>query len=969
MSMKVYELAKELDIRPLDLVEKLKVKGMAVRNHMTGLSDEEVKQVMSWFAPKTSGPGNSPKVALRKKVVKKADASSEGSDSKKKSMVVRRKTGEEESGEDSQEEETLREEIVENETVESAPVVASEEEVIVDEVEETPAPVIAAEVEEEKSAVTEGPAVEEDIPAPVQEKTSAPQEDDKPRTGLRIVRRPKAEITSQKEQKIVAQQNMAASSGELPEGLSAKPTEKKPMSSGFGLRIVSRPEKVVPSQEEKEELRPLRLTAVAPVLNKAKAQEVDDLYFDVDDDRKGGVKRGPGGASPSSPLVLKGKTPVNRSQLLNEERADSELKSYAALGSLGRPLYTVVKKKKTFSGPMKETLRTEVKEAKRLVRMHQSITAIDLAKKLAIKFKDMVDRALDINLLLKPEDYLGVKLASTIAALYQFRVEDVSFKEEEVLGTSSEGKKKANTENAHLPIRNPIIAIMGHVDHGKTTLLDCIRKASVASGEAGGITQHIGAYTVHARDKELTFLDTPGHEAFASMRQRGAQVTDIVVLVVAADDGVMPQTKESIRFCKEAGVPIIVAVNKIDKEGVKPDRVKTELMEFGLTPEEWGGDTQYVHISALKGDGIEHLLDSLAVLAEVQELRADPTGPATGVVIESRLEPGRGPMATLLVQSGTLEKGDSIVVGECYGRARNLVDFAGKNLEKAGPSLPVQVLGLNEAPTPGDIFHIVKNEREAKKIVDNRILERKELANLPAKQKKMSLEDFFANASGGVDQGPKILNLIVRSDVQGTFEAIRYSLQALGNKEVEVKILDGGVGPITENDVRLAMSSKAFILGFNMRPITSARRLAEDQGVDIKTYSIIYELIDQVKLAMEGLLDPDVVEEFSGRAEVKDTFAIPKIGVIAGSFVIDGKILRGCQVRLLRDGKIVFTGKLSSLKRFKDDVKEVSTGFECGVGLENYNDVKVGDIFEAFFIREKKRKLEDVDKPTSASKA
>jgi translation initiation factor IF-2 len=507
---------------------------------------------------------------------------------------------------------------------------------------------------------------------------------------------------------------------------------------------------------------------------------------------------------------------------------------------------------------------------------------------------------------------------------------------------------------------------MGHVDHGKTTLLDTLRKAKVAAGEAGGITQHIGAYSVKVESgKQVTFLDTPGHAAFASMRQRGANATDIVVLVVAADDGVMPQTKESIKFCENAGVPIIVAINKIDKPGANLDRIKQELTEFNLLAEDWGGQTQFVPVSALKGDGIDNLLDAILLQAEMLDFRADPKGNVEGVVIESKIEAGRGPMATILIQTGTLHKGDSIVVGETCGRARSLTDHLGNQIDSAGPSTPVQILGLDQAPSPGDQVNVVKNDREAKKIIENRISERKLLAAAPEK-KKVSLEDFFSSASKeGEEQ--KMLNLIIRSDVQGSYEAIKQALETLGNQEVAVKVIAGGVGPITDSDVQMAHTAGGFIIGFNMRPVTSARKMAEEKGVDIKNYSIIYELINDVKMALEGLLDPEFVEEFIGRAEVRTVFNIPKAGVIAGSYVIDGKISQGCSIRLLRNGKIIHDGKMSSLKRFKDDAKEVKNGYECGIALQDFHDIKEADIFEAYMMIQKKRTLDDAKGMTAGA--
>jgi translation initiation factor IF-2 len=498
---------------------------------------------------------------------------------------------------------------------------------------------------------------------------------------------------------------------------------------------------------------------------------------------------------------------------------------------------------------------------------------------------------------------------------------------------------------------------MGHVDHGKTSLLDHIRKAKVADGEAGGITQHIGAYQVKVKDATLTFLDTPGHAAFANMRQRGADVTDIVVLVVAADDGVMPQTVESIKFCQNAQKPMLIAINKMDKPGANPDKVKQGLMEYGLTPEEWGGETIYVPVSAHTGLGIDDLLENIQLQAEVMELRSENKGAAEGVVIESKVEVGRGPVATILIQKGTLNKGDSLVVGETAGRARTLTDFQGKNLDSAGPSTPIQILGLESVPQPGDIVNVVKNEREAKKIADNRINERKLLAQTQ-EVKTASLEDFFAESKSGPEGEKKILKLIVRADVQGSFEAIKNAVEKIGNAEVATEVISGGVGAITDNDVLLASSMKGYIIGFNMRPVTSARRIAEEKGVDIKTYSIIYELINDLTLALEGMLTPEKFEVYIGRAQVRDTFNIPKVGMVAGAGVIDGKIERGCSIRLLRDGKIVYDGKLSTLKRFKDEVKEVKNGYECGLGLENFNDVRKDDVVEAYILETRKRTLE-----------
>ena len=893
MPMKIFELAKELNKGPLDLVEELKNKGLAVRNHMTSLSDDEVEKIKADYAAASKEKAASTKKkvvrkkAAKKKVAKKATAKTAGSTeeaeekSAKKTTVVRRKT-------------VVRKKVDENAVVEEpTPVVE--------------APVEVAPVAETPSTEVEAPAQEvvEAVEAQATEEAPAKEQKDDGSFGLRVVSRPEAKKAVEKKAK----------------------TEESSKSSGD---------------------KPHRFT---PVYIPPEKKDEGGTSTEGGDAKQ--VSKGRMGALAS--MMSGKKSNINRAQTLTQDRADSEMKSYAVGGGAGRPLYTQVKRKKNYTGPSKSTEITEVKEAKRIVKIHGFASSDHLAKKLKVKLKDMIDKCLELNLLIKSGDYIGMILANEIAALYDYKVENAAFDEDKVIGK----EELSDEEKSKLPTRNPIITIMGHVDHGKTTLLDHIRNEKVAAGEAGGITQHIGAYSVDVKKSTLTFLDTPGHAAFASMRQRGADITDLVVLVVAADDGVMPQTRESVKYCKNAGKQVIVAVNKMDKEGINPDRIKSELAELGITPEEWGGDTQFVPISALKGDGVDDLLEAIALQTEMMELRADDKGGALGVCIESKIEQGRGPVATILVQKGTLKKGDSIVVGETFGRARSLTDHLGNQLPSVGPSMPVQILGLAKAPSPGDQLDVVKSEREAKKICQNRELERLKLAEKP--KAKVSLEDFFAAAA--VDgEDLKKLNLIIRSDVQGSFEAIKQAVLALSNTEVEVNVIAGGVGAINDNDVSLADSSGAFILGFNMRPNTTARRLAEQKNIDVKTYSIIYELINDVTLAIEGMLDPDTIEEFIGRAEVKDTFSVPKIGTIAGCSVIDGKIQVGCNIRLLRNGKILFDGKMSSLKRFKDDVKEVKNGFECGIGLDEYTDIRTNDQFEAYMLVEKKRTLEDVAK-------
>jgi translation initiation factor IF-2 len=897
MAKKVYELANEIGVGAIDLVEKLKAMGLNVRNHMATLSDEEVMTAKKAFEAPSKGVQGAKKAVVRK-IIKK-----------------------------------------------EAPVVASKvsvEELPEAKVEVAPEPVL-------DQALAVAGAVEADDLKPkavmVKRKTKAQrEEEDKKALEAKeeAVHQAAMEAAAKQIQKEQAEQGIVRVQPKIKDPSKDYYEEKrhtftpvfipedKPATTDKSKEF----EKRESASQEKKPLQDLRLQPRKPLEQEEFGTESEE---DKDKKRMGDL------------VAAVGKKVSTGKKDITMLRAEEEMKFASQL--VGKAIYTPAKKKKVYIGPTQKTLITEVKESKRVIDVHGVVTAAELAQKLSLKFELFANKLLELNLLVKPADYIGLKLASEIATLYNYRVEDKAFSEEALIN------KKTDEDKSSLPLRNPIITIMGHVDHGKTSLLDYIRKAKVASGEAGGITQHIGAYSVQVKNSTLTFLDTPGHAAFASMRQRGANVTDIVVLVVAADDGVMPQTVESIRFCKNAGVPIIVAVNKIDKPAANPDKVKQGLMEFSLLPEEWGGETQYVHVSALTGEGVDHLLESIQLQAEIMELRETPKGAAEGVVIESKIETGRGPVATILVQKGTLNKGDSIVVGETHGRARSLMDFSGKMLNSAGPSTPVQILGLESVPTPGDILNVVKNEREASKIVENRINERKALANTAPEAKKVSLEDFFATAQNNSEVEKRILNLIVRSDVQGSYEAIVNAVERLGNDEVSVSVIGGGVGAITDNDVNLAASSKGFILGFNMRPVTTARRIAEDKGVDIKTYSIIYELINDVTLALEGMLTPERVEKYIGRAQVKETFLIPKVGTIAGCGVIDGKIERGCNIRLLREGKIIYDGKLTTLKRFKDEVKEVKNGYECGMSLENFNDIKAQDIIEAYIMEEKKRTL------------
>jgi translation initiation factor IF-2 len=500
--------------------------------------------------------------------------------------------------------------------------------------------------------------------------------------------------------------------------------------------------------------------------------------------------------------------------------------------------------------------------------------------------------------------------------------------------------------------RAPVVTVMGHVDHGKTSLLDHIRKTKVASGEAGGITQHIGAYHVETDKGIVTFLDTPGHAAFTAMRARGAKSTDIVILVVAADDGVMPQTEEAIQHARAAEVPIVVAINKIDKPSADLDRVKNELVAKGVVPDDWGGDTQFVAVSAHSGQGIDDLLDAILLQAEVLELTAPKDVPGQGIVIESRLDKGRGPVATVLVQTGTLKAGDILLAGQNYGRVRAMLDENGRAIAAAGPSIPVEILGLDGTPDAGEQFVVVDSEKKAREIADFR--QHKDREEKLKRQHTAKLDNMFA--SMGTEE-KKTLNLVLKTDVRGSLEALQSSLNDLGNDEVTVNIVGAGVGGITETDVHLALTAKAVVFGFNVRADSVARKLAENENIDIRYYSVIYDLIDDVRSALGGLLSPEMREEIVGVAEVRDVFVSPKFGAVAGCMVVEGVIQRNQPIRVLRDNVVIFEGALESLRRFKDDVSEVRNGFECGIGVKNYNDVKVGDKIEVFQVREIARTL------------
>ncbi len=592
-----------------------------------------------------------------------------------------------------------------------------------------------------------------------------------------------------------------------------------------------------------------------------------------------------------------------------------------------------------------QKLQLEIAKKQQLkVMIPDEINVGELAARMKKSAGEVIKRLIKLGVFASVSDVVDYDTAALVAMEFGCKVE------KEVVVSVEERLIDDHEDSAdELVGRAPVVVVMGHVDHGKTSLLDYIRHANVASGEAGGITQHIGAYTVEINGSPITFLDTPGHEAFTSMRARGAMVTDIAILVVAADDGIMPQTVESINHAKAAGIPLVVAINKMDTVGANPERIKQQLTEYDIVPEEWGGETIVCPISAKTGEGIDELLENLVILAEVLELKANPNRAAKGAVIEARLDKGRGPIMTVLVQNGTLKLGDIIIAGTAVGRVRTMINDKGVRITEAGPSVPVEISGMSEVPSAGDTFNAVADERMARELVEERKTQQKNAAF--GTGKKVSLEDLFSQIQAGE---MKNLNIIVKADVQGSAEAIKSSLEKITNEEVRVKVIHSGVGAINESDVMLAATSGAIIVGFNVRPDNAARDSAARANVDMRMYRVIYDCINEIEAAMKGMLAPKFEEVIIGHAEVRETYKVSKVGTVTGCYVQDGKIQRGCSVRVLRDNVVIHEGELASLRRFKDDVKEVASGYECGMQVEKFNDIKVGDIIECFVMEQVK---------------
>ena len=691
--------------------------------------------------------------------------------------------------------------------------------------------------------------------------------------------------------------------------------------------IPSVTEEITPVSASKEELAE-KIQTEEVLKEKAKKKKPKEEALDIEEKKRR--------KKPSLPRKRHRQVVID----IFEEEETSPVVYSAGVIPISKP-----KPKKKEEKPPLKPVTAPPKPIKRRVEMGETITVGELARAMGIKAGELIKKLMNLGVMSTINQPLDYDTASLVASEFDYEVKQVGFVEEDVL-------KPIPDKPEDLKPRPPVVTVMGHVDHGKTSLLDAIRHTNVISIETGGITQHIGAYYVNLDKGNVVFLDTPGHEAFTAMRARGAQVTDIVVLVVAADDGVMEQTREAINHAKEAGVPIVVAINKIDKPNANPEKVKRELSKLGLTPEEWGGDTLYAEISAKKRIGIDNLLELILLQAEMLELKANPNKPARGIVIEARLDKGRGPVATVLVKEGTLKIGDFFVCGLHYGKIRAMFNDRGESVRKVGPSLPVEIQGISGVPEAGDSLVVVKDEKIAKEISHYRQQKQREATLVRA---GVSLENLYEK----IEEGEiKELKLIIKADVQGSVEALKEALTKLSTQEIKINIIHASTGVITESDILLASASHAVIIGFNIRPSAKVMDLAEKEKVDIRYYDVIYQLLDDIQASIKGLLGPEYKEKVIGEAEIRQLFKVPKVGVVAGCYVRKGEIKRSCKVRILRDGVVVYNGQLSSLKRFKEDVKEVGTGYECGMSFENFQDIKVGDIIEAYIVEEVEKTID-----------
>ncbi len=912
--LRVYELAKELGLHKHELVTKINGLGLGitVNNPMTYLSPREVDEIRTALKKgdkKPAAKAEAPKVRKRKssKKAKKSDgeAKADGEDVAPVAPIRRRRR-----------KITVAEDGTETEEVTEIGPPAEEEEAA--EAAEAPE---AEEVapEEEAAEEAEEAAPEEEEVAEETEAEAAPEEAEEAEEEAAD----QAEEADEAEEAEAAEEE--AEEAEEEEGEEEEAEEEEE---------AAKPPTPAPEDKRQKQPTPTRSQRRRDTA-RGGAQVLGAINQNVIKDR----------------LAAEGKdfSPGPKHRGKDRDRKGRRTHRTTRHVVEGRDLYDKRSRRKqrrssSKSKPQKTQI-TEAAEHKRVIRIEDAITVGDLAHQMGIKAGEVAMNLIQSGMMANVNTMLDYETAAIVAEEFGYTVENVAFDIEQFYDTEPDADESLSS-------RPPVVTVMGHVDHGKTSLLDAIRKTDVAEGEAGGITQHIGAYQVDTGGGKITFLDTPGHEAFTALRARGAKATDIVVLVVAADDGVMPQTVEAINHSRDAGVPIVVAVNKCDRESANPERVKQALTEYELIPEEWGGKTLYVNVSALTGDGVEELVENVLLQAELEELQANSDRDAQGLVIEAELDIGRGPVATVLVQRGSLKQGDIIVSGQYYGRVRTMASWRGEDVESAGPSVPVEITGLSGVPEAGEPFFVVEEERDAKRITQNVIdQKRKEQMASRAKDSASSLEDLSAMIREGQI---KELKVILKGDVQGSIEALRDAFSKLGNEEVAVKVIHAAVGGITESDVNLAASSEkgAVIVGFNVRPDPRASEMAEKYGVQVLTHSIIYDAIEQIRGLLEGMLSPITEEEVIGRAEVRETFSARKVGTIAGCYVTDGVIRRNAHCRLIRDGRVVYDSTIATLRRFTEDVKEVASGYECGLTIENYNDIKIGDEVEAYQYKE-----------------
>ncbi|HKL48495.1 MAG TPA: translation initiation factor IF-2 [Desulfuromonadales bacterium] len=909
--VRVYELAQKLGLENKELIERLKSKGVEVKSHMSVVEENDLKA----FEETSTAGGDTDQTVERVEERRITNG------------IIRRR----------------RKEVAQPpaETTPEEPVaegVPAQAEVAEEPVEEVEAAV--SKPAEETAGEQEAPAAAETTESRAEKAEAVPSESERAESAVKARPEPAEPATEEAPRTVEKEQQKPEKkpAGEAVE----KPREEKPQKATANrAKILGRVElpKVKPKPEKTERRDQPRRQEGKPV--KPVARKAPE--------------------APAAPTISPGEAPIadkegrnrRKKKAKNAEGVDREARGGRRTKRDrmevfepergGRARRQKKGGKKDRQPKQEQSVIT--KAVKRIIRISDTITVGELAKRMGIKANELIKELMRQGQMVTINHPLDYESAALLASEFGYEVENVAFDEEVALEHTS--LKGVEEKPEDLEPRPPVVTIMGHVDHGKTSLLDALRATDVTAGEAGGITQHIGAYDVQLADRQITFLDTPGHEAFTAMRSRGADVTDIVILVVAADDGVKPQTKEAINHSKAAGVPLIVAINKMDKPEANPERVKQELTEFELVPEDWGGETIFVEVSAKARMNLEQLLEMVLLQADVLELKANPNKRARGAIVEARLDRGRGPVATVLVQEGTLKIGDPIVAGVHSGRVRSMTDDRGQSVKEAGPSFPVEVTGLDGVPEAGDTFHAAEGEKVSKEVAQHRQQKLRE-AEL-AKTSKISLEQLYAKIQEG---DVKELNVIIKGDVQGSVEALTESLTKLSTDACRLAVIHSGVGGIIESDVSLASASEAIIVGFNVRPEPKANTLADREGVDIRLYNVIYDAVDDVRNAMEGLLAPTLHEKPLGRVEVRDTFHVSRVGTIAGCYVLSGKVVRGAKVRLVRDNVVVWEGKMDSLKRFKDDAKEVAAGYECGIGLENYNNIKVGDIIEAFEIEE-----------------